>query len=117
MLSEQVARSCQMCEISRSHQQLLQATSENMNWAKAVLTASKRVQVAKSGLEVDYIHEKASCEQQHGSICLTHTLSIEYQISKSFRGTTLCAAVSDRTFTLLHSSVIDRRSPVAGGSL
>ena len=31
LLSEQVARSCQMCEISRSHQQLLQATSENMN--------------------------------------------------------------------------------------
>ena len=89
LLSEQVARSCQMCEISRSHQQLLQTTSENMNWAKAVLTASKRVHVAESGLEVDYIHEKASCEQQHGSHCQTHTMSTEYQ-SASLSGTQPC---------------------------
>ena len=78
-----------MCEISRSHQQVLQATSGNMNWAKAVLTASQRVQVAKSGLEVDWTHEKASCEQQHGSNCLSHTLSTEYQ-SASLSGAQLC---------------------------
>ena len=101
LLSERIVRSCHMCEINRSHQEWLQATFENMNWAKSVLTASKREQVTKSGLEVDYIHEKASCN--HGSDCLIQVIEgpcqpiMDLQV---FRDTTSCALVLDRTFEL-----------------